>query len=71
MPEVTWWQEGRMIDRHVEVRQYSDQGVASNVLQLERLSRNDLRSKVSCQASNSLFTQQPLIKTVEIELNRE
>lgn len=71
MPEVTWWQDERMIDRHVEVRQYSDQGVASNVLQLERLARKDLRTKVSCHASNTLFTQQPLTKSVEIELNRE
>ena len=71
MPEVTWWQDERMIDRHVEVRQYSDQGVASNVLQLERLGRKDLRTKVSCHASNTLFTQQPLTKSVEIELNRE
>ncbi|XP_057374679.1 nephrin-like isoform X2 [Daphnia carinata] len=69
MPEVTWWQEERMIDRHVEVRQYSENGVASNVLQLERLGRSDLRTKLSCHASNSLLAQPPLTRSVEIELN--
>lgn len=71
MPDVTWWQEERMIDRHVEVRQYSENGVASNVLQFERLGRSDLRTRLSCHASNSLLAQPPLTKFVEIELNRE
>nr|CAH0111307.1 unnamed protein product [Daphnia galeata] len=68
-PEVTWWQEERMIDRHAEVR-HSEQGVARNVLQLERLGRVDLRTKLSCHASNTQLSQ-PLTKSVEIELNRE
>ncbi|XP_046630954.1 neural cell adhesion molecule 2-like isoform X2 [Daphnia pulicaria] len=66
-PEVTWWQEERMIDRHAEVR-HSEQGVARNVLQLERLGRVDLRTKLSCHASNTQLSQ-PLTKSVEIELN--
>lgn len=68
MPEVTWWQEGRMIDRHSEVR-HSEQGVR-NVLQLERLGRVDLGSSISCQASNTQLSQ-PLAKFVKIQLNRE
>ncbi|XP_032799105.2 hemicentin-1 isoform X2 [Daphnia magna] len=66
-PEVTWWQEERMIDRHAEIR-HSEQGVARNVLQLERLGRVDLRTKLSCHASNTQLSQ-PLTKSVEIELN--
>jgi hypothetical protein len=58
-----------MIDRHAEVR-HSEQGVARNVLQLERLGRVDLRTKLSCHASNTQLSQ-PLTKSVEIELNRE
>lgn len=68
-PEVTWWQEERMIDRHAEIR-HSEQGVARNVLQLERLGRVDLRTKLSCHASNTQLSQ-PLTKSVEIELNRK
>ncbi|KAI9551455.1 hypothetical protein GHT06_021788 [Daphnia sinensis] len=64
---VTWWQEERMIDRHAEIR-HSEQGVARNVLQLERLGRVDLRTKLSCHASNTQLSQ-PLTKSVEIELN--
>jgi len=58
-----------MIDRHAEVR-HSEQGVARNVLQLERLGRVDLRTKLSCHASNTQLSQ-PLTKSVEIELNRK
>ena len=58
-----------MIDRHAEVR-HSEQGVARNVHQLERLGRVDLRTKLSCHASNTQLSQ-PLTKSVEIELNRE
>lgn len=71
MPEVTWWQEERMIDRHAEVR-HTDQGVR-NVLQLERLGRVDLHTKLTCQATNGVGHQlsQPLTKSVQIELNRK
>lgn len=71
MPEVTWWQEERMIDRHAEVR-HPEQGVR-NVLQLERLGRVDLHTKLMCQAANSIGQQlsQPMTKSVQIELNRK
>lgn len=71
MPEVTWWQEERMIDRHAEVR-HTEQGVR-NVLQLERLGRVDLHTKLTCQATNGVGHQlsQPLTKSVQIELNRK
>ena len=68
MPEVTWWQEERMIDRHAEER-HPEQGVR-NVLRLERLGRVDLRTKLSCHASNTQLSP-PLTKSIEIELNRE
>lgn len=67
-PEVTWWQEQRMMDRHAESRS-AEQGVR-NVLQLERLGRVDLRTAITCQAANTQLSL-PLTKSVTIELNCE
>lgn len=66
-PDVTWWQEQRLIDRYSESR--AEEGVR-NVLKLERLGRPDLRTTISCQASNTQMSL-PLIKSVIIDLNRE
>ena len=65
-PEVTWWQEQRMVDKHSEFR-HPEQGVR-NVLQLERLSRSDLLTSLSCQAANTQLSL-PLTRSVQIELN--
>ena len=65
-PEVTWWQEQRMVDKHSELR-HPEQGVR-NVLQLERLGRADLLTSFSCQAANTQLSL-PITRSVQIELN--
>ena len=66
-PEVTWWQEQRLIDRLSD--HSSGEGVR-NLLKLERLGRPDLRTTISCQAANTQLSH-PLTKSAVIELTRE
>lgn len=67
-PEVTWWQDQRLIDRHSEFHNQQD-GVR-NVLKLERMGRPDLHTSISCQAANTQLSL-PLTKALTVEVNRK
>ena len=67
-PEVTWWQDQRLIDRHSEYNNQQD-GVR-NVLKLERMGRPDLHTSISCQAANTQLSL-PLTKALTVEVNRK
>ena len=67
-PEVSWWQDQRLIDRHSEFHNQQD-GVR-NVLKLERMGRPDLHTSISCQASNTQLSL-PLTKALSVEVNRK
>lgn len=66
-PAVSWWYRGVLVDSEVE----SHSGeLTSNTVTLPRLTRDDLRAEVTCQASNTNSTP-PLSATVSVDMTRE
>uniref|UniRef100_T1JJT1 Ig-like domain-containing protein n=1 Tax=Strigamia maritima TaxID=126957 RepID=T1JJT1_STRMM len=66
-PRVTWWRASKLLQESSEV---SSSGKVRSDLILPRLSRNDLNSNLTCQASNTNLTV-PVSKIIMLDLNCE
>ncbi|XP_058118027.1 nephrin [Anopheles coustani] len=63
-PKVTWWREHALLDDSFLVL---PDGTVKNVLYLEKLSRHDLHSVYTCQASNGHVVP-PLSSAVKLDM---
>ncbi|XP_035773547.1 nephrin-like [Anopheles albimanus] len=63
-PKVTWWREHALLD---DSNVILPDGTVKNVLYLEKLSRNDLHSVYTCQASNGHVVP-PLSSAVKLDM---
>ncbi|XP_035899846.1 nephrin-like [Anopheles stephensi] len=63
-PKVTWWREHALLDDSYLVL---PDGTVKNVLYLEKLSRHDLHSVYTCQASNGHVVP-PLSSAVKLDM---
>ncbi|CAD7089638.1 unnamed protein product [Hermetia illucens] len=66
-PRVSWWKEHALLD---DVFQVLPDGTVRNILHLPKLTRGDLFSVYTCQASNGHVVP-PLSKTVKLDMNCE
>lgn len=64
-PKVTWWKEHALLDDSFIIL---PDGTVKNVLYLEKLTRSDLNSVYTCQASNGHVVP-PLSTNVKLTLN--
>lgn len=64
-PKVTWWKEHALLDDSFIIL---PDGTVKNVLYLEKLTRSDLHSVYTCQASNGHLVP-PLSSNVKLVLN--
>ncbi|KAL5288106.1 hypothetical protein ACFFRR_008764 [Megaselia abdita] len=63
-PRVSWWKEHALLDESYDTL---PDGTVKNVLHLHRISRKDLNSVYTCQASNG-HVLPPLSKTIKLEM---
>ena len=67
-PHVWWWKGETLIDTTDEPSGFSN--IMNNQLVVSRLSRFDLHTVYTCQASNTNITQ-PVQTSVTVEMHRE
>ncbi len=64
---VKWWRGSVLVDESYFT---TPKGVIRNVIQLPKLTRDDLMMVLTCQASNTNLTV-PASQTIAIDLNRK
>lgn len=66
-PQVTWWRDRTLIDRHYFITQ---RGFARNRLALPKIERGDLMAELICLAANTNLTL-PKETRVFLDINRK
>ena len=64
---VTWWRAGAVLDTSWEE---ISPGKSRNTMKLERLSREDLNTRLECRGNNNNHTK-PVTTNINININRE
>ena len=66
-PQVTWWRDRTLIDRHYFL---TKRGFARNRLALSKIERGDLMAELICLAANTNLTI-PKMTRVILDMNRK